>query len=84
MFQSIQLILEKVFTRDGLSSLWNELVKDGELTALNNRLLVQLQFWFSQTKYLLQLDSKLCGRARHEGGDWALLLWAGSSQLPLL
>ena len=27
----------KVFSRDGLSSLWNDLVKDGELTALNNR-----------------------------------------------
>ena len=29
--------LVKVFSRDGLSSLWNDLVKDGELTALNNR-----------------------------------------------
>ena len=27
----------KVFTREGLSNLWNELVKDGELTAVNNR-----------------------------------------------
>ena len=82
MFHSIQLILEKVFTRDGLSSLWNELVKDGELTALNNRLLCS--FDFLKPKYLLQLDSKLCGRARHEGGDWSLLLWPGCSQLPLL
>ena len=83
MFPSIQLILEKVFTRDGLSSLWNELVKDGELTALNNRWLL-CSFDFLKPKYLLQLDSKLCGRARHEGGDWSLLLWPGCSQLPLL